>query len=157
MNTQNFINLPGDSYNPSQVSLEQQYTQLTPEEKEAVFLKLNGYGCRPPTIEQMYTDPYYMGGPQFYDGGNNIFPFWKEALKKIFPGHLTRYPYLCLSGAIGIGKSFVSKMCMAMTYARLGCMTNPYRTFHLAPKPLVMVVYHKLIVALQGNLQVKKP
>lgn len=140
---QNFLNLPGDSYNPSKVSLETQYTTLTDEEKEAVFLKVSGYGCRPPTVEQMYTDPYYMGSSQFYDGGANVFPFWKDALGKIFPGHLTRFPYLCLSGAIGIGKSFVSKMCMAMTYARLGCMINPYRTFGLAPKPLSFVIYHK--------------
>jgi hypothetical protein len=84
-----------------------------------------------------------MGGPQFYDHGDNIFPFWKDALSKIYPGFLTRFPYLCLSGAIGIGKSFVSKMCMAMTYARLGCMINPYRTFKLAPKPLSFIIYHK--------------
>lgn len=143
MKSQKFTDLLGDSYNPSLVSLETQYTKLTQDEKDAIFLKLNGYSCKPPTIDQLYTDPYYMGGPQFYDHGDNIFPFWKDALSKIYPGFLTRFPYLCLSGAIGIGKSFVSKMCMAMTYARLGCMINPYRTFKLAPKPLSFIIYHK--------------
>ena len=32
---------------------------------------------------------------------------------------------------------------MALTYARLGCMSNPYKTFGLAPKPMSFVVFHK--------------
>lgn len=127
----------------SGVSLQTQYTKLTMEEKELVFLKLHGFTNRPPEIEQLYTDPYYLGGPEFYSYGTMIFDFWKKGLKEIFPGMMTRYPYLCLSGAIGIGKSVISKVCMAMTYARLGCMANPYATFKLAPKPMSFVVFHK--------------
>lgn len=125
------------------VSVEEQYAQLTEEERELVFLKLKGYTQRPPTIEQMYTDPYYLGGADFFNHGDNLFPFWKESLGKIFPGHFTRFPYLCLSGAIGIGKSVTSRLCMAMTLARLSCMESPYKTFGLAPKPMSFVIYHR--------------
>lgn len=55
----------------------------------------------------------------------------------------TAYPFLILSGAIGIGKSTVSRLCMANCYARLLCMKNPSKTLHLVPKPFSFVVTHR--------------
>lgn len=128
----------------SDVSLEQQYALLTEEEKMMVYLRLNGYSHKPPTVERLYSDPYYLGSDDFFMGGNIIFDFWKNDLPKIFPNEvLTLKPYLVLSGAIGIGKSTISRICLAMTYARLGCMTNPYKTFGLAQKPMSAVIFHK--------------
>lgn len=126
------------------VSLEQQYARLTEEEKLLVFCRLNGYDRVPPSIERIYQDTYYLGSPDFFDGGSNLYDYWKQALPKIFPSPvLTAKPFLILSGAIGIGKSTVSRLCMAMTYARLLCMKNPSRTLHLTPKPFSFVVSHK--------------
>lgn len=141
-----FMNIGDDPTSPikwDSVSLEQQYNQLSAEDKELIFLKLNGYEKRPPEVERLYSDDYYMG--KFYGGGNNIFPFWKGVLKDIFPGSITRYPYLALSGAIGIGKSLLTKLCMSMTYARISCMKDPYKTFRLAPKPMSFVIFHRQV------------
>ena len=87
------------------VDLQQQYTSLTEDEKIMIFLKLKGFTHRPPTIERLYSDDYYLGGVEFFDHGNVIFPFWKEGLKMIFPNEVTTSkPLLCLSGAIKLPK-----------------------------------------------------
>lgn len=143
-----FINLgdddPTKELDLGSISLEKQYTTLTDREKLLVFCKVNGYSRIPPTIERMYTDPYYLGGPKFFDGGSNLFQFWKDSLPKIFPNEVfTSKPFLVLSGAIGIGKSTVSRLCLAMTYARLLCMKNPSKTLGLTPKPLSAVIFHR--------------
>lgn len=148
MSTNPFVGIGDDPYGLSSVpmpdpGLAEKYDKLSPESKELVFLKLTGYLVKPPTIERLYTDPYYLGGPDFFDNGTRVFQFWKDALAKIYPGHLTRYPFLCLSGAIGIGKSVTSRLCMMETHARLCCLRDPYATFKLAPKPMAYVVYHK--------------
>lgn len=83
------------------VTLEEQYSRLTKDEKIMIFLKIKGFSHRPPTIERLYTDEYYLGGEDFFDHGNVIFDFWKGALKKIVPNEVeTAKPLLCLSGAI---------------------------------------------------------
>ena len=87
-----------------QVDLRQQYTSLTKDEKIMVFLKINGFSHRPPTIERLYQDEYYLGGQEFFDHGDIIFPFWKDGLNNIFPNEVTTSkPLLCLSGAIVSG------------------------------------------------------
>lgn len=126
------------------ISLEQQYTSLTEQEKLLVFCKLHGYSMVPPSIERMYSDPYYLGGEKFFNEGKNLFDFWKGALKEIFPSEvLTKKPFLILSGAIGIGKSTISRLCLAMTYARLLCMKNPSITLGLTPKPFSAIIFHR--------------
>lgn len=126
------------------VSLIEQYTKLTEEEKLLVFCKINGYNRIPPSIERLYQDDYYLGGEDFFDGGTTLYQYWKDSLPKIFPSPvLTAKPFLILSGAIGIGKSTVSRLCMAMTYARMLCMKSPSKTLHLTPKPFSFVIMHK--------------
>lgn len=145
---QNFIN----QFDPSKdlsseldgISLERQYNSLTEREKKLVFLKINGFNRMPPSIEQLYTDTYYLGSTDFYDGGKSIYQFWKTELEKIFPTEVTTSAYfLILSGAIGIGKSTISRLCMANCYSRMLCMRNPSKTLHLIPKPFSFVVTHK--------------
>lgn len=126
------------------VSLEQQYSKLTEQEKLLIFCKINGYNRIPPSIQRLYSDEYYLGGSAFFDGGDNIYQFWKDSLPMIFPNEVTTAkPFLILSGAIGIGKSTISRLCLAMTYARMLCMSNPSRTLKLTPKPFSAVIYHR--------------
>lgn len=141
-----------DQFDPSKdlteelsgVSIQKQYSLLTEREKKLVFLKINGYNRMPPTIEQLYSDDYYLGGADFFDGGSNLYQFWKDNLPMIFPSEVTTAkPFLILSGAIGIGKSTISRLCLANNYARLLCMRNPSKTLHLTPKPFSFVVTHR--------------
>ena len=142
----NFIDQfdPTKKLNLTDISLEQQYAKLTDEEKIMVFCRLNGYDRVPPSIERLYQDSYYLGGEDFFDSGTNLYEFWKDSMPVIFPNPvLTAKPFLILSGAIGIGKSTVSRLCMAMTYARMLCMKNPSKTLKLTPKPFSFVVVHR--------------
>ena len=100
-----FIDISDDPFKSEslipEASLLQQYDMLSDEEKELVFLKIHGFKMKPPTVEQLYTDPYYLGGPDFFDGGTRIFKYWKDNLNDMFPGQLTKCDQICLSGAIG--------------------------------------------------------
>ena len=84
------------------VNLEQQYSKLTDYEKELVALKTVGYKMRPPSIEEFYSDEFYLGGENFFNGGSSVFDYWKGVLNEIYPSRLlTAKPYQILSGAIG--------------------------------------------------------
>ena len=99
----NFINQsdPTGILDLSSVSLETQYAKLTDQEKLLVFCKIHGYSRIPPTIKQLYEDPYYLGGPEFFDRGTNLYQFWRNNLPMIFPSAVTTAkPFLVLSGAI---------------------------------------------------------
>ena len=130
-------------------SVEAMYNSMTPEERLMFFASRKGYTFIPPSVERLYSDTYYLGGEDFFSEGRVIFDFWKDALQNeiFFPGDtqplFTRKPFLILSGAIGIGKSTISKICLALTYARLLAMRNPSRTLGLAPKPLSCVIFHR--------------
>lgn len=142
----NFINHqdPTAPLNLSSIDVREQYTKLTEEERILVATKLLGYSHKPPTINQLISDDYYLGSDKFFNHGTAVFDFWKDALNKIYPNEITTAkPYLVLSGAIGIGKSTVSKICLCMTYARLACMPNPYKLLGTAPKPLSAIVFHR--------------
>lgn len=126
------------------VDLREQYTKLTDDEKILVFMKIKGFSHRPPTIERLYSDEYYLGSSDFFYHGDVIFDYWKEKIGDIFPNEVTTSkPFQCLSGAIGIGKSTFSRLSMANTYARLACMRDPWNTFGLAKKPLSFLILHR--------------
>lgn len=126
------------------ISLDEQYTKLTDHEKLLVFAKMVGYRILPVSVIQMISDEFYLGSEKYFNHGDSVFPFWKEMLQKVFPSPvLTKTPNLVLGGAIGIGKSTVSRICLAVTYMRLLCMKNPSKTLGLANKPLRAQVFHK--------------
>lgn len=104
MDNYNFTRInddPTTELDLSGVSLKDQYSSLTEHEKLLVFAKLQGYIRIPCSIEQLYTDSYYLGGEKFFNGGSNLFDYWKDALKKIYPNEvLTSTPYIVLGGAI---------------------------------------------------------
>ena len=148
MNSNDFISQHDPSKDMSKeledVDISKQYSKLTEDEKILVFMKIKGFSHRPPTMERLYSDEYYLGSDHFFNGGRSVFQFWKDMFKFVVPNEVTtRKPLLVLSGALGIGKSSVSKLLILNTLARLSCMINPWRTFGLARKPLSILVMHK--------------
>lgn len=89
----------------------------------------------PVDIETFLTDPKYLGkGLVNEEGKFTVFPYWVETLKKLFPTNVdTAYNTLVLTGAIGLGKSFVAVIAMLYLLYRMLCLKDPYLHYGLQP------------------------
>ena len=90
----------------------------------------------PVDIETFLRDPKYLGkGLVNEEGKFTVYPYWVETLKKIFPDPLQPAVYntLALSGAIGLGKSFVAVLCGLYELYRMMCLKDPYLYYGLQP------------------------
>ena len=68
----------------------------------------------PVDIDTFLRDPKYLGkGLVNEEGKFTVFPYWVNKLKEIFPDPLSppAYNTLALSGAFGLGKSFMAVLC----------------------------------------------
>lgn len=125
---------------------------LSPEEKKLALSILQEYATKgkseqldelisadyeeiPVVIEEFLHNPDYLGSGLTDDEGRfTVFPYWVNLLKEIFPdSYSTRYNMLVLSGAIGLGKSFVAVICMLYMLYRMLCLKDPYKHFGLQP------------------------
>lgn len=89
----------------------------------------------PVDIETFLHDPTYLGkGLVNQEGKFTVFPYWVNVLKKVFPDNITTaYRTLVLSGAIGLGKSFVAVLCILYQLYRMLCLKDPYLHYGLQP------------------------
>lgn len=90
----------------------------------------------PVDIETFLKDPKYLGkGLVNEEGKFTVFRFWVDTLKKIFPDPLQPVAYntLALTGAIGLGKSFMAVLCMLYELYRMLCLKDPYLYYGLQP------------------------
>jgi len=102
---------------------------LTSKEKLVLESELLGYSKLPPTIEEFVKDPYYLG---LIYGNGKLYEFWIPILNKIFPDPVTtRYNNIVLTGALGVGKSTVSRIIALYLYCRLDHLKN-FDIFKLA-------------------------
>jgi hypothetical protein len=109
----------------STTGTSQQYNKLLYEDYEEI----------PVTIEEFLHNPSYLGkGLTDAEGRFTVFPYWVDTLKKLFPTNIdTAYNTLILSGAIGLGKSFVAVVSMLYMLYRMMCLKDPYIHFGLQP------------------------
>lgn len=96
-------------------------------------IKYADYAEIPVDIETFLKDPRYLGKALVDEEGRfTVFPYWVDMLKKLFPTNLdTTYNNLILSGAIGLGKSFIAVICMLYMLYRTMCLKNPYTHYGL--------------------------
>lgn len=90
----------------------------------------------PVDIVTFLKDPRYLGkGLVNEEGKFTVFPYWVDKLKSIFPDPLgpPRYNTVALSGAIGLGKSFVGVLIGLYELYRMMCLKDPYLHFGLQP------------------------
>ena len=98
-------------------------------------LKYQDYSEIPVTIEEFLHNPIYLGSGLTTDEGKfTVFPYWEEMLNKLFPTNIdTAYNTLILSGAIGLGKSFVAVIAILYILYRMMCLKDPYKYYGLQP------------------------
>lgn len=72
------------------------YSKLSTRDLYELTAKAEGYESVPVDIDTFLNDPYYLG--QIYDEGKGVYPYWREALHKIYPNPLySPYEEVCLS------------------------------------------------------------
>lgn len=124
---------PTNSFDLGSVDLNKQFAKLTDREKLMVEARCLGMNHVPVSIIQFLEDPYYLGDPKITNNGLQVFSFWKDKMTEVFPTPvITKYPYLNWGGAIGTGKSTVSKYIGLYHYHRLDCCSNVFSSLGLA-------------------------
>lgn len=99
------------------------------------FLKKD-YDEIPVDIETFLRDKKYLGNGLVNDDGKfTVFPYWLDMLKKTFPDPLQPAVYhtVALTGAIGLGKSFVAVLIGLYELYRMLCLKDPYLYYGLQP------------------------
>lgn len=90
----------------------------------------------PVDVETFLRTPKYLGKGLINEEGKfTVFKFWVDTLKQIFPDPLqpAQYNTLALTGAIGLGKSFMAVLCMLYELYRMLCLKDPYLYYGLQP------------------------
>ena len=108
----------------------------TGKSKKLDDLILSDYEEIPVDVETFLKDPKYLGRGLINDEGKfTVFPYWVDVLKEIFPDPLKppTYNTLALSGAIGLGKSFVAVLSGLYELYRMMCLKDPYLHYGLQP------------------------
>lgn len=109
-----------------------------------LFNKLvyNDYEEVPVDIETFIDDENYLGNGTMSEGKSTVFPYWRETLKKVFPNNLdTSYNTLVLTGAIGLGKSFVAVICILYMLYRTLCLKDPYKHYGLQKIDVITFIF----------------
>lgn len=87
----------------------------------------------PADIHTFLHDRKYLGNA-LYDQDNRftVYPYWEKKLEEIFPDNITtRYNTVILTGAIGLGKTFIGVICLLYMLHRLLCLKDPYLYYGL--------------------------
>lgn len=90
----------------------------------------------PVDVETFLKNRKYLGSGLINDEGTfTVYPYWVDTLKKIFPDPLkpAQYNTLALTGAIGLGKSFMAVLVMLYELYRMLCLKDPYVYYGLQP------------------------
>ncbi len=88
----------------------------------------------PPTMKEFIEDDYYLGVACRSDpdnGQDGLYPKWREMLLRDF-GPDSQVQQLVLTGAIGLGKSFMASVVLLYRLAYALCLRNPVQYFGLS-------------------------
>lgn len=107
---------------------------------------LEDYEEIPVDIDTFLEDPRYLGNAT--NNGTQIYPFWREQLRKIFAGGDTEYEEIAFTGAIGIGKTQIAVYAIAYLTYRLLCLKHPQRYFGFADTDEIAIFFFNATVAL---------
>lgn len=116
-----------------EVSLKDSYDNLSDYEKLMVAARILGMNHLPVDMHTFLFDDYFLGADTITNHGSAIFKFWQDKFDQIFPTPVsTRTPYISFGGAIGTGKSTISKYIGLYYYHRLDCCENVYASLGMA-------------------------
>lgn len=117
------------------LSILKEYTENEGKSKLLLDILYTDFDEIPVDVETFLKDPRYLGKGLINEEGKfTVYPYWVDMLKDIFPNSFdTEYNTLILSGAIGLGKSFIAVICMLYLLYRMLCLKDPYLYYGLQP------------------------
>lgn len=142
-----------NSLSPSEKEIMQQILKELGETGESETYEkvwLEDYEEIPVDIDTFLEDPEYLG--KATNLGNQIYPFWREQLRKIFAGGDTEFEEIALTGAIGIGKTAIAVYAIAYLTYRLLCLKFPQRYFGFADTDEIAIFFFNATVALAQSV-----
>lgn len=122
-------------------------------------LLLQDYRETPVDIETFITDKKYLGVAWTNSSGkSNLYPFWLEQLKKLFPDpYTTSVNTFIESGARGLGKSEIAAGIIApYLMHRVMCLKNPLDYFGLKPTEKIVFGFMNIKLDLAEEIAVDK-
>lgn len=131
-------------------SLENQLAKLSRQEQCELLAYLEDYSKVPVTIDEFIDNEYYAGKIL---GGDRVYPYWREWLRKIYPNQFySPYIEVCVTGAIGIGKSTVALIAVAYDIYRLTLIKNPHEKWHLIETTAIVIALMTANLSLAGTV-----
>lgn len=117
----------------SQSYVESIMSALTEKQQVEMLAKFMGYGKIPPTIREFIENDYYLGKVFNPKLPNGLYPYWMDVLEEVFPNPIiVKHPYISLGGAIGTGKSTLSKIIALYNICKLDHMDDPWRSLGIS-------------------------
>ena len=117
----------------SQSYVESIMSALTEKQQVEMLAKFMGYGKIPPTIREFIENDYYLGKVFNPKLPNGLYPYWMDVLEEVFPNPIiVKHPYISLGGAIGTGKSTLSKIIVLYNICKLDHMDDPWRSLGIS-------------------------
>ena len=86
-----------------------------------------GYWMVPPTIEECLDGSDFLGS---LGVGQDLYPYWRKVLKEVYPNQFgSPFQELIVSGSIGFGKSWFSRICVFYDLVKVLCLEDPHTQF----------------------------
>lgn len=142
-----------NSLSPSeQETMQQILKELSETGESETYEKvwLEDYEEIPVDIDTFLEDPEYLG--KATNLGNQIYPFWRGQLRRIFAGGDTEFEEIAFTGAIGTGKTAIAVYAIAYLTYRLLCLKFPQRYFGFADTDEIAVFFFNATVALAQSV-----
>ena len=156
MNTANLLDLDKERFQSLMAT-------LTAEEQGIIVKILQEYALegRSKTYEDVWLEDYeeipvdidtflesddYLGRATNY--GKQIYPFWREQLRKMFANGEMDYEEVAFTGAIGIGKTAIADYAISYLLYRLLCLRSPQRYFGFADTDKIAIFFFNATVEL---------
>lgn len=98
------------------------------------------YTERPVSIDQFIEDPYFLG--TITKNGKAIYPIWRNFARELFSDN--RIHIGVLTGAIGVGKTYIAYIAVAYALHRILLLKDPWAFFDLAPGAKMAVSFFNL-------------
>lgn len=117
-------------------------------ELKQLLAKQGGFTSVPPTITEFMESDYYLGKVV------EIYPFWKDQLKEIYPDPFySPYKRIIASGSIGIGKSTLCRVGMAYDLCCFLHREDPFTDFGFNRAEPISVAFCNATLTLAEDVQ----